>query len=46
MEKKNSERFLSAFIKIETKLKEIVGNDSHKAFYQLVDRAADKKSSY
>lgn len=42
MDKKNSERFLSAFIKIETKLKEIVGNDSHKAFYQLVDRAAVK----
>lgn len=42
MDKKNSERFLSAFIKIEAKLKEIVGNDVHKAFYQLVDRAAVK----
>jgi predicted transcriptional regulator len=45
VDKKNSERFLNAFIKIEGKLKEIVNNDVHKAFYQLVDRAASKNPS-
>jgi predicted transcriptional regulator len=45
MEKKNSERFLNAFIEIESRLKEIVNNDVHKAFYQLVDRAARKNES-
>lgn len=45
MDKKNSERFLNAFIKIEGKLKEIANNDVHRAFYQLVDRAANKNTS-
>lgn len=36
---------MNAFIKIESKLKEIVSNDTHKAFYQLVDRASSKNSS-